>query len=96
MHDCEWYFVYDIIEEIYRELSNSLDFSNHEEYFEEELNRYFRDRGIGWQLFEGRIEVRGPEIFEESVQGALYILEETERLNFRRQFLIFLDDLNRI
>src|SRR5690606_4576143 len=49
------------------------------EYFSEEINRYFRGRGIGWQLSEGHIEVRGPESFEKSLHDAHLSFEETGR-----------------
>ena len=49
------------------------------EYFTKEINAYFRDRGIGWQLSNGRIETRGSEIFEDTVQGALDVLARTGR-----------------
>ncbi|WP_183919948.1 AbiJ-NTD4 domain-containing protein [Rhizobium lentis] len=44
---CEWYKVYDIAETIWR----SLEYRDVEqELFEAELNRLFREKGIGWEL----------------------------------------------
>ena len=91
--DCEWYLVYDAIEEINSTLSKK-NFSDMQR-FEEEINRYFRERGIGWQLLEGRIEIRGPEVFEESVQGARDILQETERETSAGELHEAISDLSR-
>jgi hypothetical protein len=49
------------------------------EHFSEEINRYFRGRGIGWQLVDGQIEVRGSEAFEEAVHQAKEILDSQGR-----------------
>ena len=68
---CDWFHVYDVIEEIYAapQISDA-------ERFAQETNDYFRKRGIGWQLIDGRIEVRGPEHFEVTVRSAVEALEE--------------------
>lgn len=83
---CEWYHVYDVIEEIHNTLSSSGIIAPRSrgsvraaDYFADEINRYFRGRGIGWQLARGQIEVRGPESFEEAVHGACGALEDTGR-----------------
>ena len=70
---CEWFHVYDVIEEI-------VDAPNiHDtEQFTQEMNAYFRQRGIGWQLVDGLIEVRGPEHFEVTIHSALDVLDEIE------------------
>jgi len=76
IRDCEWYEVYDIIEELYQtflELGpyNSANGPNYfAEKFSQELNHYFRREGIGWQLNDGVIEIRGPEFFEVAVHEA--------------------------
>jgi hypothetical protein len=73
---CEWFEVYDIVEQLALILAHSgrstpegVPGSVH---FEAELNKYFRRRGIGWQLHEGRLETRGSEDFE-------YVLNQTEQ-----------------
>lgn len=60
--DCEWFEVYDLIEAI---ASRSAVASA---TFCEEVNRYFRLAGVGWQLVNGRLEVRGEEVFEEAIR----------------------------
>lgn len=78
LQGCAWYHVYDVIEEIQVETIN-LNLQTGAEYFTKEINAYFGDRGIGWQLNNGRIETRGSEIFEDTVQGALDVLARTGR-----------------
>ena len=87
---CEWFEVYDVIEEIPNAMSDG-DSSS----FEEELNEYFRKRGIGWQLLDGRIETRGPETFEVPVRRTLDVLEETESMTAHSELSEALRDLSR-
>jgi hypothetical protein len=74
LDDCEWYKVYDVIEEIYRDASHYY----RNEKFEQEINSYFREAGIGWQLISGIIEVRGDEGFEVSLHEAHKTLEQKD------------------
>jgi len=71
---CEWFEVYDIIEEIPDAITDGTPTE-----FEDELNKYFLRKGIGWQLIDGRVEVRGPEPFEIAVSGALDNLAQIHR-----------------
>ena len=91
---CEWYRVYDIIEAIYERLSAS----NNEkgaEYFEKEINSYFRQAGIGWQLLEGKIETRGSEAFEHALVEASTELAETGRTTAANEIHQAIADLSR-
>ncbi|MGB9152354.1 MAG: hypothetical protein WCD70_04620 [Alphaproteobacteria bacterium] len=73
---CPWYDVYDIIEEIYLTFlkpdyyAYGKDPHYTAELFSSKMNRYFRREGIGWQLVDGKIELRGSEIFEMAVHEA--------------------------
>lgn len=69
--DCEWYQVYDVIEDVYRAASIP-------EKFEEEINSYFKTEGIGWQLINGKIEVRGEEGFETAIKEASSAIKESD------------------
>ena len=88
--ECPWYEVYDVIEEIQRELADS-----ETDQFNDEINRYFRREGIGWQLSDSQIEVRGPETFEVAVRGALDTLQEGEHLTAHNELREALGDLSR-
>jgi hypothetical protein len=82
---CKWYKVYDIIEVIYDNLYSK--YKNHpysydddiSEFFQTEINEYFLEKGIGWKLVDGQIEMRGTEPFEEVIKSA------HERLNSNEQ-----------
>lgn len=66
--DSEWYRVYDVIEAVAGAMRQA-PFSYEADQFESELNDYLVENGIGWKLAAGRIEVRGDEIFEQSIHG---------------------------
>lgn len=76
MEDCSWNEVYDVIERIHEALTRRdrdpfhPQTSGSAQRFSDEMNRYFRKRGIGWKLENGLIEVRGAEAFELVVQAA--------------------------
>lgn len=86
----EWYEVYDIIEATYKQLTRSpparADCEG-AEYFEAELNKYFRRRGIGWQLSEGRVESRGSEGFEHTLAETRTELAESGRTTAANEIL---------
>lgn len=99
--DCEWFKVYEVVEEIYKELTtlsenpgyNQNDYQP--QYFECELNKYFRQAGIGWQLVKGVLQVRGSESFEDAVNRTKEVLDETDRQTAKREIHQALQDLSR-
>lgn len=97
---CEWFEVYDIIEAIAEKLGKDYSLFAKGQgkgpvLFEEELNRYFRKAGIGWQLVDGELLVRGPEAFEESVRAARSTLEDRGHDTAQREINEALRDLSR-
>ena len=70
--DCEWYKVYDIAEELYKA------YPQFEEEFSKDLNQFFREKGIGWELRDGHIEFRG-QGFSQSTQQAVNVLKQSNR-----------------
>lgn len=101
--ECSWYRVYDVIEAIDQRLRTSgrqLSGSRDEailaaDFFQDELNSYFRERGIGWQLVDGRIEVRGPETFQQTIHGAYDALQEASKATAASELHEALHDLSR-
>lgn len=89
---CRWYRVYDVIEAIYAALSHSDP--DKAGAFEDEINDYFREAGIGWQLVAGHIETRGAEAFEIAVRGAIQELS-TEHPTASTEIHEALTDLSR-
>lgn len=76
-----WYEVYDVIEAMYRWLKGNSRTSERElrpDYFESEINKFFRKEGVGWQLQGGEIQIRGPEAWQEVVEQAATDLRDAE------------------
>jgi AbiJ N-terminal domain 4 len=98
---CQWFEVYDIIEEIYQSLLRSEDHADEKraeklsEHFSRELNKYFIKSGIGWQLADGQLQVRGTESFEVAVHQAQETLQGSGRQTARREIHQALLDLSR-
>ncbi len=80
LDQCDWFEVYDIIETIAARLHerdrNLSDDDRRSEVFASRINRVFKKHGIGWQLIDGRVEVRGEEVFEAVVRPAIGVLQE--------------------
>lgn len=67
---CRWYKVYDIIERVLHNLGNHDYRAENYDHFQNELNEYFLESGIGWKLADGQLEMRGPESFESVLSSA--------------------------
>ena len=108
LDDCEWYEVYDVIEEIWQYLfAHSPNHGGHTpyclrqddspgfDYFASEINKYFRKAGIGWHLLDGKLQIRGTESFEGVVRGAIEALHGADRITAEREIKLALQDLSR-
>lgn len=72
--NCEWYKVYDIAESLWRSLENETD---EQRLYRDELNRLFREKGIGWELKDpDGIVFRGGETFAATTREAAQTLED--------------------
>lgn len=91
--DCEWFKVYDIAEAIYSQLPRRLGRVGEE--FMEQMNDFFVERGIGWQMVDGRIQTRGPETFEEVVKRAKEGLDTAALPTAKSELHEALQDLSR-
>jgi hypothetical protein len=65
IYGCEWFKVYDIIERIWKYLKTSVGGSS-AAAFEEAINDFFVEKGIGWQLVKGEIITRGRKCLKRS------------------------------
>jgi hypothetical protein len=77
---CKWYKVYDIIEQ----LCAKYHYQTHDgvqilSIFQNEINEYFLEKGIGWKLIDGQIEMRGTEPFEKIMKSAKEQLESNNQ-----------------
>jgi hypothetical protein len=90
LNECNWYFVYDIIEAIIQKLNpqDAVIFTN-------EINEYFLINGIGWKIVNGLIETRGDELFETSVKTAITVLESAKLDTAQNEIKEALHDLSR-
>jgi AbiJ N-terminal domain 4 len=101
IQQCEWYEVYDAMEEIFQRFQKSEFYDSKHgpmykaQCFADEVNRYLHREGIGWQLNDGEIVTRGTEIFESAVRGAAEALESVQRSTARDEFHEALIDLSR-
>jgi len=82
MNLADWFLVYDLIEKVADLLSQIGSPSDSSEgdplgQFSENLNRAFLRKGVGWQLVDRRIQIRGEESFEVTARKAKELLETT-------------------
>jgi hypothetical protein len=99
LDECEWYEVYDVVEAMHQRLASSSAWTEHREpaapHFAKELNKYFRRRGIGWELRDGRLEARGAEEFEHTLNEALQELAQSGRSTASNEIHEAIRDLSR-
>lgn len=90
----EWFQIYDFIESIVKSLVTG---GNPEalDRFTKRVNEAFRRKGVGWQLVDGRIEIRGEETFESSVRTAISAVQDTGRAVAGRELHEALHDLSK-
>lgn len=89
MDELEWFEVYDFIEHLAeKSIYKGNDFS-------EEINNYFRVAGIGWQLLEQSIQMRGSEAFETAVREGQQLLSQQKRATAAYELHEALQDLSR-
>jgi len=93
LRECEWPKVYDIAEALWRSLENNLE---NQQIFQDELNRFFREKGIGWELKDGDgIVFRGSETFSVTTEEAAQVLEDTGRVTAANEVREALRDMSR-
>lgn len=93
--DADWYKVYDIAEKLYRELQSRDPFGATAVTYENRLNSFFRENGIGWEMQEGRIVARGSEAFGVTSRTAAQEMEATGRSTAAREIHEALADISR-
>jgi AbiJ N-terminal domain 4 len=93
----EWYYIYDLIEWVYQKQAEAYGFGPDQmaAQFESSINDCFRRKGVGWRMSEGRVEIRGAEIFEQVVSQAISLTLNSGREVARRELHEALRDLSR-
>lgn len=69
---CDWFRVYEIIEVGYEKIVKE----EYKEEFENDINEFFVENGIGWRMENGELLIRGNEAFEEEISATSSILED--------------------
>lgn len=97
VYSCDWFKVYDIIEALHASMTENDEKRGEDdaETFAAELNSYFVEEGIGWQLVDGQIVTRGTEAFERVVTDADKALKESGRPTAASHIYEALQDLSR-
>jgi hypothetical protein len=95
--ECPWFMVYDIIEAVCAALarSDADRYGDDARTFADEINEFFIDEGIGWQLVDGHILTRGTEASEAVVTEAIAALEASERSTAAKHLHDALEALSR-
>lgn len=97
LDSAEWFFVYDLVEFSFLKLAAKSDFGaeNLAQKFADSINRAFRRRGVGWQIIDGKIQIRGPEVFEQVVHQAINLTQQSGRIVAKTELSEALRDLSR-
>jgi hypothetical protein len=84
---CPWFHLYDIIEAVQRRLTREDQEQERTAQggklqrprFAREVNGFFSEVGIGWQLLDGKIVTRGDEGFERILATAVEALNDNDK-----------------
>lgn len=85
LHNADWFEVYDFIELVADTLFERGFASQYGQEsqgvveFRDSINAAFKKKGIGWQVVENRIQIRGEESFETAVRQSQETLASTGR-----------------
>jgi len=90
--NCEWFCVYDITEAIYQYV---VKHNMYPKKFESAVNDCFREMGIGYQLKDGLVQVRGDDAFEATVVQASEVLTNAELPTAKGELAEAIRDLSR-
>lgn len=91
--NCPWFKVYDIGEALHTALANVAP--NRACEFEDRLNQFFRENGIGWEMQDGQIMFRGSEVFADVTTEAVTALRDTGRQRAANEIREALGDISR-
>lgn len=89
-NECKWFEVYDIIENIYKSISQ-----DYRDIFTKEINELFISKGIGWKLNNGIIEIRGDKVFEQLLMNVETTLDSAKLITSKSEMNEAINDLSR-
>lgn len=76
--DAPWFKVYDFAERLFVEVGRNDHSGERQQQFSDRLNQSFRELGVGWQLEDGKLVVRGSEPFNLAIHDAVSTMEEAD------------------
>lgn len=91
--ECPWSKVYDIAEALHSAIVHTKP--DRAEEFSDRLNQFFRERGIGWDMREGRILFRGSEVFTHTTLEATTSLKDANLRTTANEIEEALRDISR-
>ncbi|MDR3541703.1 MAG: hypothetical protein P4L69_12170 [Desulfosporosinus sp.] len=91
---CKWYNIYDLIERL-MSIMHETPYSYNPDTFEQDLNEYFIENGIGWKVVNGILEMRGPESFEVVITNAQQIESKAGLITASKELHEAIADLSR-
>lgn len=93
LRGCEWYKVYDVAEALWRNFEYRPD---EQRRFEDDLNRVFREKGIGWELKDpDGIVFRGDPTFAIATEQAVDAFAQSGRYTAAGEVREALKDISR-
>lgn len=90
LDSCKWYRIYDIIENFCKELDQGS-----KTVFENKINEFFYEKGIGWKIEKGTIVSRGDDFFEEALDKTIEVLNENGLPTSKNEISEAISDLSR-
>jgi len=90
LDNCKWFRIYDVIENFYKEIDSIKQIS-----FENKINEFFYEKGIGWKLEQGTIVSRGDDYFERALDETKTILNEKGLATSKNEITEAIADLSR-
>ncbi|HEV2597732.1 AbiJ-NTD4 domain-containing protein [Sphingopyxis sp.] len=93
--DAPWYKIYDIAERIYAEIGRDDYTGTRQGDYARRLTQLFRELGVGWQMDNGRIVVRGSEAFALATRDAVSIMQESGKPTAANEVHEALKDISR-
>jgi AbiJ N-terminal domain 4 len=92
---CPWWRVHDIAEAIYVEGKNKLKFLSKNEEYQDDLNTYCRQHGIGWRMVNGHWQVHASDEQSSMMAATRTTLETAGKHTTANELKQAVDDLSR-
>jgi len=90
---CEWYRFYDIVETIAQ--CRRQPSWGERDAFSQEINDCLREMGVGWQLKDNLIQIRGSDTHEELVRTAIEVISSSGLSTAQGEIAEAIRDLSR-